>query len=423
VESSASVHPADRHFPGNVAGVSLVELLWGLGMPPLFESAFLQLFLHRLGASSLLIGLIPSLAAAGNALSSLFSYPLTSHLERRRSAVILVHVCSALPILAIGLTLGITGFQQATLGLFLVLFAVFSLALGLVLPVWQNYLTKIFSESRVVPAMAVLMISQSVGKLVGSLLLVRVVERYSFSAPGASLVFTMVGLLFLVGSLPFLLTAEEPGARTQGLSGNLFRAAGRSSLKRTFSNRSFLLFLGTDLEYFALSGVLAFYANYATQFCGVSPALASGLFMACNYLGGMLANGLLGWANLLSRRSKYLVTKAFALSWLIVLSVHPAPWVFYAASLAFGASRGTRLMVFTPSVKRLSGQPDATLYFAAAPILALPFSTGLPLLNGAFLDRFSSLGPGAFKIMFLGMAVLSLAGLLFSTRMPSEETR
>jgi hypothetical protein len=80
-------------------------------------------------------------------------------------------------------------------------------------------------------------------------------------------------------------------------------------------------------------------------------------------------------------------------------------------------------MVFTPSVKRLSGQTDATLYFAVAPILALPFSTGLPLLNGAFLDRFASLGAGAFKMMFLGMAVLSLAGLLFAARMPLKETQ
>jgi hypothetical protein len=74
MESVPAAHPLDRHFRRNTAGISLVELLWGLGMPPLFESTFLQLFLYRLGATSLLIGLIPTLAAAGGALSSLFSY-------------------------------------------------------------------------------------------------------------------------------------------------------------------------------------------------------------------------------------------------------------------------------------------------------------------------------------------------------------
>jgi len=94
------------------------------------------------------------------------------------------------------------------------------------------------------------------------------------------------------------------------------------------------------------------------------------------------------------------------------------PWVFYLASLVFGASRGTRQMVFAPAVKRLSGAGDATLYFAVSYILALPFSTGLPLLHGAFLDRFARWGAWSYRGMFLGMAGLSLAGLFFTLRVP-----
>jgi hypothetical protein len=417
MQSAAVTHPLDPHFRRNVAGISLVELLWGLGMPPIFESTFLQLFLHRLGASSLLIGLIPTMAAAGGALSALFAWSLTSGRERKRTAVILVHAGAALPILIFGLVLGITGVGASTLGLFLALYAIFSLAMGMVIPTWQNYIMKIFSEPRAVPAMAVMMVTQSVAKLVGSLYLVRIVERYSFSAAGSAAVFIAAGLLFLGGSFPFLLTIEGPALSMPRSSAVLFSASGRDALRRVFAHRRFLLFLGTDLEFFALSGVIAFYANYATEFCGVDPALASGLFMACMYLGGVLANGLLGWANLLSLRMKYVLTKTAALAGLLLLIVDPAPWAFYAASLVFGASRGTRSMVYTPSVKRISGQADATLYFALSPILALPFSTALPLLNGAFLDRFAPLGGGSFRIMFGGMALLSLCGLFFSWRM------
>jgi hypothetical protein len=102
------------------------------------------------------------------------------------------------------------------------------------------------------------------------------------------------------------------------------------------------------------------------------------------------------------------------------LSLHSAPWVFLLASMLFGASRGTRYMVYIPAVKRLSGQADATLYFAAAPVLTLPFSTGLPLLNGAFIDRYASLGAEAYRIVFLAMAVLCLAGLFFAFRMKRD---
>jgi hypothetical protein len=420
MEETAVSHPLDPHFRRNAAGISRVELLWGLGMPPLFESTFLQLFLHRLGATSLLVGLIPTMAAAGGALSSLFAWSLTSRRERKRTAVILVHAAAALPILVFGLVLAITGIGSATLAFFLVVYAVFSLLMGLVIPTWQNYIMKIFSERRAVPAMAVMMVTQSVAKLVGSLYLVRIVERYSFSAAGASVVFIIAGLLFLGGAFPFLLTVEGPALSTARSSVALFSASGRDALRRVLANRRFLFFLGTDLEYFALSGVIAFYANYATEFCGVPPALASGLFMACTYMGGAMANGLLGWANLLSPRMKYLLTKTMALAGLLLLIISPAPWAFYAASLVFGASRGTRLMVYTPSVKRISGQADATLYFAVSPILALPFSTALPLLNGAFLDRFAQLGGGAFRIMFGAMALLSLCGLFFSWRMQRD---
>ena len=411
---SATAHPQDRHFARNVAGICGVELLWGLGMPVLFESTFLQVFLRNLGATSFLVGLIPTLMSAGTALFSLTSYSLTVRLARKRGAVIAMHVAAAMPVLAFGILLAGSGIRSSTLPLFLAAYSLFSMAVGLILPAWQNYLVKIFSAERSVRALALMMIIQSAAKLAGSLWLVRMVERYSLSAAGSSLVFTLVGLLFLAGSFSFLLTVEEAEP--------LAPQAGRLRLSRLRShaggNRGFLLLLGADLEYWALGGVIAFYANFATEYCGISPALATGLFVAFAYLGGILANTLLGWANLLAVRDKYLVTKLSATVGILLLAAHPAPWVFYLASLVFGASRGTRQMVFTPAVKRLSGEDDATLYYAVAYILSLPFSTGLPLLNGAFLDRFARWGAWSYRGMFLGMAVLSLAGLFFTLQVP-----
>jgi MFS family permease len=403
----------ERHFRRNLLGISAVELLWGLGLPVVLESTFLQLFLRHLGASSLLIGLIPTLVSAGIALFSLFSYFLTAHLERKRTAVVLVHLSAAVPVLVFGAILVFGGIRATTLTVFLVAYALFSIGVGLMIPAWQNYLVKIFPEQRAIPAMAATMIAQSAGRLAGSLYLVRIVERYSFSAQGASLVFGLVGLLFVIGSFPFLFTVEEAGPPVP----SPYKAA-LSSLAAVLRNRSFLLLLGTDLEYFALTGVISFYANYATEFCGISAALASGLFVAFIYLGSVLANALLGWANLFSVRDKYLFTKSLALFGTLLLALYSAPWVFYLGSLLIGVSRGTRLMVFAPAVKRLSGVPDATLYFAVAPILVLPLSTALPLADGAFLDRFAHLGSWSYRIVFLAMAALSIGGIAFALKVP-----
>jgi MFS family permease len=413
---ASTVHPQDRHFARNVAGICGVEFAWGLGMPVVFESTFLQVFLRNLGASSFLVGLIPTLISAGMAVFSLSSYYLTAGLARKRGAVIAAHVVAAVPLLAFGILLGVRGLQPGSLALFLSAYSLFSVGVGLILPAWQNYLVKIFSPERSTRALALMMISQSAAKLAGSLWLVRVVQRFSFSAEGSSLVFTLVGLLFLAGSFSFLLTEEQPEPPAPR-AGKLRLDSLRSSAA---GNRGFLLLLGTDLEFFALGGVIAFYANFATEHCGISPALASGLFVAFAYLGGMLANTLLGWAGLLSVRDKYLVTKVLATAGIFLLAAHPVPWVFYLVSLLFGASRGTRQMVYTPAVKRLSGARDATLYFAVSYILALPFSAGLPLLNGAFLDRFVSWGAWSYRGMFLAMAALALAGIYFTLRTPWE---
>jgi MFS family permease len=414
MERTDEAHPLDRFFVRNVTGISLVELLWGLGMPVVFESTFLPLFMRHLGASSFLVGLVPMLSSAGVAVSSLLAYSLTAHRQRKKTAVVVVHVVTSLPLLFFGLLLLFTGFSPSTLALFLCAYAAFSLAVGLILPVWQNYIVKIFSDKRTGPAMGTMMIAQSAARLAGSLFLARVVEVYSFSARGAGMVFTLMGTLFLLGSFPFILTVEEAGRHSPGRSA-LPRHL--SSIRRLFANRAYLAFLATELEYFALAGVIAFYANYATELCGVSPAVASGLFAALGCSGGVLVNGILGWGNLLSLRGKYVLTKSLAVSGVLLMAFHSALWVFLLTSFLMGVSRGTRSMVFAPAVKRLSGQADATLYFSFAPILLLPLSTGLPLANGAFLDAASGLGAWSYRIVFLAMAALCGVGLFFSVRM------
>ena len=54
----------DRYFLQNVIGISGVEFLYGLGLPVVVESTFLQIFLKKLGASNFAIGPILTLPFA-----------------------------------------------------------------------------------------------------------------------------------------------------------------------------------------------------------------------------------------------------------------------------------------------------------------------------------------------------------------------
>lgn len=60
------------YFRRNAFGVSVVEFFWGLGIPIVLESTFLQLFLKNLGASSFAIGVVPALFMVGISCFPLF---------------------------------------------------------------------------------------------------------------------------------------------------------------------------------------------------------------------------------------------------------------------------------------------------------------------------------------------------------------
>jgi hypothetical protein len=78
------------------------------------------------------------------------------------------------------------------------------------------------------------------------------------------------------------------------------------------------------------------------------------------------------------------------------------------------------MLVYAPGVKRLSGQEDATHYFAVAPLFTLPLSVGLPLLIGAVLDRLAFMAEWSYRIVFLGMALLSVLSLIILSQIESS---
>ena len=161
----------NRAFFLNTAGISSVEFFWGLGLPLVIESTFLQIFLTELGASYLTIGLVPTFSFVGQALLAVLAAYKTRKLDRQRSIVIIFHIVPAVTILLFGIYLLLTGtFLPSTIYIFFSVYIVFNAGIGLILPVWQNYIVKLFSHSEVIPAFAVMMIVQSAGRLLSSFL-------------------------------------------------------------------------------------------------------------------------------------------------------------------------------------------------------------------------------------------------------------
>ena len=416
----------DTYYKRNVIGISGCEFLWGLGLPVVLESTFLQLFLKSLGASSFQIGLIPAFSFLGSSVFALLSSYFTVGLAFKRGAVIYLHLISGMSLVVFGAILFFFGENAPVLTIFFVSYAVFSVCIGMTVPVWLNYLVNIFSEQRSFSGLGFMMIAQNIARLASSLLIVKFVEKYSFSQTASGGIFLAVGLLFCLGSLFFFATKETslPDLETDDIRKSFFRYVHRS-VSRIFQNRNFLIFLAGDMDFYVIVTVISFYANYATTFCGIAAPIAAGFFVSCIYVGAIVTNIFMGSLDIFLPRNKYVFAKTASMTALLLLIVFSYQWSFFLASFLLGVSRGTRMIVFPPSVKKLSGLHDTTSYFAVGPIITIPFALALPMAYGYFLDRFAFLHGASYRIVFFISLMLVMGSLyaIFKVNFKPETSR
>lgn len=410
-------HKDNRFFLLNTTGISTVEFFWGLGLPLVLESTFLQLFLGELGASNIIISLVPTFVFIGQAFLGVVSAYHTRKLDSQRTIVIIFHLIPSVAILSFGIYLLLTGvFMPSTIFIFFIVYIIFNSGIGLILPVWQNYLVKLFTKDRVLPALATMMILQSAGRLLSSFFIARFFVDREINASSSSLLFILCGLLFFVGSFGFLLTREPDSKNDDNHSEFGFFSFIAGSFKKIFHNRNLILFLLSDIETYAVITVISFYANYAVNHHGITPAAAAGIFVGLNYAGQIATNFLFGTINLLSVRNKCIAGRICSTCGIILIIFSSGLTAFLSASVLLGVSRASRGLIYAPAMKRLTGKNDITNFFAAAAILMLPLSMGIPLISGRLLDSLPFSAPDSYKIVFAMLGLLSFISIFFISR-------
>lgn len=406
----------DLYFKRNVCAVSLVEFFWGLGFPLVLESTFLQLFLKSLGASSFAIGIVPSLLIGSISFFPLFSSYFSRNYRYKRMLVLYLHLATGLAILLFGVLVLSIGDADNILVFFFLCYGGFSICLGLTIPIWLNYNVRIFSEAKLVPSLGYMMLFQNMAKIISSFFILKFVEKYAFSIESSAYVFIITGLVFIVGSSAFILTKELADPDDPEPDEVSFFHYTRDSLTEILNNRRFLLYLVADLDFYIVLTALSFYANYATGYYGVNPAIAAGFFVACIYAGSITVNILLGTMNLLSLKQKFVLSKGVTVTLLLLLVFFPAAPTFFVISFMLGFVRGTRNMVYSPSVRRFTSRTDMTPYFSIAPVLTLPFAAGFPLLFGWMLDNLAYLQADSYRLLFGISMLFSVAAFFLSLK-------
>lgn len=410
-------HKENNNFFLNTAGISIVEFFWGMGLPLLLESTFLQLFLKKLGATSFVIAFVPGIMFASQAVFGLVAAYLTQNTARKRPAVIRYHLYPASAILILGVFLRFThSGQTSILTVFFILYTLFSIGIGMIMPVWQNYVVRLFSAKHVLPAFSIMMTAQSAGRLICSFIIADYFTSREINPANSSILFIFCGILFFFGSLAFLMTRETAGLpKAKDNSPGFFTFIGQSFTKIR-NNRNLLLFLFSDIELYAVVAVISFYANYAVLYHEISAAAAAGLFVGLNYAGQISANLILGTFNLFGLKTKCIIGRICSISAVILLTAGTGLPVFLAASVLLGFSKAIRSLIYAPSIRLISGESDITNIFAAAAIILLPLSIGISLISGKLLDGLSFMAADSYRIVFGLMGLLSFISIFFLSR-------
>ena len=407
----------------NTAGLAWSEFCVGLALPVITaDAAFLPLLMRAAGGTTFEVGLMAAIFWAALAVLPLVSAYLTRGASDKRTIAIVTNATLALPPLVFGGVLLLLGPRFLSVAALIITYAFLATAFGVSAPLWREYVTRIFPPQRVFAGLSVMFALQTVARILSGLLAAALVERFVFAPAMVGAVFIGTGVLLAVAALMLALTRElAPAAPGNAGAGARFVEVVATALR----NRSFLLYMANDIEFYASSAVTAFYAVYATEHVGIAAAAATA-FVVATHSGSTAAYLFLGRSRLLSLRQRLILGKCLSVAGvLLVLAVPafaaPAPWAFFAASALIGIGRATRQLAFLPVVKLLSRRSDATAYYALAQLVTMPFSVGLPLLAGQVLQLLADLGGDAYRLVFGALAALMALSMFVLLRVDLSE--
>ena len=411
----------------NTAGLAGSEFCVGLALPVITaDAAFLPLLMRAAGGTTFEVGLMAAIFWAALAFLPLLSAYLTRGVPDKRTIAIATNATLALPPLAFGGMLLLLGPRFLSVSALIVTYAFLAAAFGISAPLWREYVTRVFPPHRVFAGLSVMFTLQTVARILSGLLAAALVQRFVFAPTMVGLVFVGTGLLLAGSALLLALTRELASAAPAAASDEAGPGARFTDVVATaLRNRSFLLYMANDVEFFASSAVTAFYAVYATEHVGVAAAAATA-FVVATHAGSTAAYLFLGRSRLLSLRQRLILGKCCSVAGvLLVLAVPaaaaPAPWGFFVASALIGIGRASRQLAFMPVVKLLSRRADATAYYALAQLVTMPLSVGLPLLAGRMLQLLAALGGGGYRLVFAGLAALMAASMWVLLRIDLTE--
>jgi MFS family permease len=393
----------------NTLYLSGVEAFWGLGMNLLSMGTVLPVFLLERGASNAVIAFLPAMSALGAGLPQALSGVLGGNRARLKPLVMWLHVAASLPLGLAGALL-LWG-RLPSVPTVLACWALFYAMIGLVFPLWMDYMARILDPAVRGRALGVVFLTQTLAGVVGVTLAAAQLKggtsdaRYAVLFLAACVVIAG-GSLFFFGTREEVLDTEGGRPTVKGHLGDLADLwrrlpwMRRYMLARWFVRGSYPL-------------LIHFYAVYAVTRKGVGPAEAAlygSAALACQALVGVFA----GWlGDHLGHKTSVLLGQGILLV-ACVVAVLPVPaWAFFIVAGLTGAFLATEYTSHAAWLMDLATPAERQSVMALVGFLITPASVLAPLAGGRIMDA------TGFRPVVCAVGLIVAVAFVIGTRVPA----
>lgn len=412
---------APRHYRRNIA-LTIAEIVcFSVAMAFADAGTVLAGFVTTLTASTVLLGLAPTLQQLGMGLPQLAVARFLAHRPRKMPFLIVASLIRNLPFFILAAVAWLGAAPPVLLTVFFVCFALFAIGMGMESVAWLDIFAKVCPPERRGRVFALgrtiaNLLSFGAGFLVAGIL----AEEGAFPRNYA-LLFLAAGI-FLTFALGVFMLVREPveapapanpdGAAAEHPPDPGERAVLRQGRRILREDRRFRRLLAARVVYVAHFVALPFYLRYARDTIGIADA-EIGRFVSASMAGQILAN--LVWGAVADRfGSRRVVQGALALAAALPLFALLAPRLPHDAYLlvyvATGAILAAEMIGWVNLLLELAPAERRPLYISVQSTLLLPANL-LPLLGGAALNFVS------YTAFFLAVALALGASLWLVTGM------
>lgn len=400
-----STNPQQIHTRNTVLNAA-GEGLWGFAMAFHNMNSVIPMFLAQLGASAFILGLIPGGFILLVALPQLLSANLFRHSTRIKELNIGLHFAMAPIAFLIGMAFYYFEFVgQTGIMVYLVLWIIWSLSVGFLVPVWADFLASVTVTSRRGRFFGITFTVNAIMGMVGGYVLKEVLSMESLSFPsnfGAA--FLIMTLAILVGNIFFIfIKVIHPPSQK------------REQLDHWWQNLKTIYTQDRNFRNYIFSRALAAATMMPLAFYGVDlqnrfdlPLSSAGTFTFFLVVGQAIFNIVFGYIGDIYGR-KVAISGFFIGHFLAGLTAILAtePWMAYLAfgfvGMGFGAAQSS-FMVF---VYEFAGElGDRKLYYAALDTAVAPFIVVYISMAGLLVEAFGTIPLYTLSLGFL------VAGLL-----------